>query len=85
MSTINTFLICEQSNKSEEEALSAKAIASLLLAGERVQLNHVGEIFVIHQDNLPPQIEFSFENSFIATVVESEIERLQEYKDALMQ
>ena len=82
MSTINTFDVAER--HSSDETLSARNIANLLLAGERVIVEPIGEVYLLPRDNAPPQIEFVFNNGMISAVVELEIERLEEYKASLL-
>lgn len=80
MSTINTFQVAEKYSK---DALGPSSIAQLLVAGERVVILPVGEVFMIPNDDGPPDLEFVYENSFIEAVVDLKIKQLEKYKEGL--
>lgn len=62
---------------------SVEDIATMLLDGDRVMVEPLGEVFLIKQEDGNPQIEFVFENSFIVGVIEEQIKRLRDRQEKL--
>ena len=85
MSNIEKFQACEISSTTDGEKVSARNIGNLLLAGDRVMIEPIGEVFLIKQHDGPPEVEFVFENKFIETMIDLEIERLERHKQKLRQ
>ena len=77
---INTYQV---SHRGDAGAVDARHLAEQLLAGDRIMIEPVGEVFMHRREDGTPEIEFVYENLFIAAVVDMDIERLTEYTDAL--
>ena len=58
-------------------------IAEILLSGDRVIIEPIGELFLIKQEGGTPQIEFIFENAFIVGVIEAQIKVLRDLQEKL--
>ena len=85
MSNIERFQVCEKSSSTDGERVSAHSIGNLLLAGDRVMIEPIGEVFLIKQHDGPHEVEFVFENKFIETMIDLEIQRLERHKQTLHQ
>ena len=59
-----------------------EAIAEMLINGDRVMIDPIGEVFLYNNDGTP-QVEFVFENNFITGVLEKQIERLRDCQEKL--
>ena len=62
-----------------------ETIANQLIAGNRVFIEPIGEIYIINNSDCTPQVEFIFENKFIVGVVEAKIQLLKKYRDEFVE